>query len=436
MHGSSWRTTLAILMVTVAGVAALLASERSASELSHLLPEEATEPAAADQPTFTPEFVDTVIRPVADEIAARAFPGATIAMGVRDEEFHLVGVGAVGWTRNAAPADPVATIYDLASLTKVVATASAIMLLVDEGKLDLDEPISRFFPDFREGAKSRVTTRHLLTHTSGVPAGATLRGNNRRERIARAASFPIYPPAGARVEYSDVGFILLGELVERAAGEPIAQYLERKLFRPLGMTSTRYSPGLDCESCAPTGRLRDQSLYRGRPFDPLAQRLDGVSGHSGLFSTASDLGRFAAMIANEGEFEGVRVIRAETVREFTREQPVGGRYRLAWEVYCDPQPTDANERCVRPVAIGHSGWTGTSLWIQPETGLWVVLLTNRTYEPRAPNRIQQIRRELFSRAAGGRTLPIAMPEAIDPSRSVAGGTQPGDFSPIPPPAED
>src|SRR5690606_1112960 len=163
-----------------------------------------------------------------------------------------------------APVHPDSTMYDLASLTKVVATASAVLLLADEGRVDLDQPVSRFLPEFEEGPKSRVTFRHLLTHTSGLPAGATFQGRDGRDRLARAATFPIYPPAGAREEYSDVGYVLLWEASERAAGEPLTDYLERRLYRPLGMSSTGFMPGLDCERCAPTGRLRDQSLYRGQ----------------------------------------------------------------------------------------------------------------------------------------------------------------------------
>src|SRR5690606_12764693 len=138
-----------------------------------------------------------------------------------------------------------------------VATAAAVMRLVDDGRLSLDQPVGEFLPEFRTGPKAAVTVRHLLTHTSGVPQGAILRGNDRAERLARARSFDIFPPAGARQEYSDIGYILLGEIIEAASGESIGAYLERNLYTPLGMKDTRYAPGLDCEDCAPTGRLRD-----------------------------------------------------------------------------------------------------------------------------------------------------------------------------------
>jgi CubicO group peptidase (beta-lactamase class C family) len=360
-------------------------------------------PLAAAEEAYTRRFdaesLERVVEPVRAQVEAGAFPGAAVAIGIGSREVYLREIGHIGWTRNAPPVSGPETQYDLASVTKVVATASAVMLLVDEGRMALDDPVSKFLRGFDEGPKSAVTIRHLLTHSSGLPAGAILRGNSRSERIATALRFPIYPPAGARVEYSDVGFVLLWEAAERAAGEPLTAYLERKLYQPLGMNSTRFSPGLDCEACAPTGRLRDQSLYRGRPFDPIAQRLDGVGGSAGLFSTAGDLGRFMAMIANGGELDGVRILSPEAAAEFVGPQPVGrGRFRLGWEVFCDDSIAEPDEECVGTETIGHTGWTGTSIHLDPETGLWIVLLTNRTYEPRAPNRLRQVRHEVFGRA--------------------------------------
>ncbi len=347
-------------------------------------------------PAIDDATLNRVIAPVREQLEAGAYPGAAIALGLGSDDVHLVGLGAIGWTRNAAPVDTRTTMYDLASLTKVVATATAVMLLVDEGRLTLDDPAGRFLPEFREGPKAAVTVRHLLTHTSGVPEGAELaEGSSRAERIARARRFPIYPPVGARVQYSDIGYILLGEIIEAAAGEPMPDYLERRLFGPLGMTSTRFAPGLDCEACAPTGRLRDQSLYRGRAFDPLAQRLDGISGHAGLFSSAYDLSRFVRMLLNGGELEGVRVLSPESAAELLKPQPVGREYRLGWEVIC-PEPTSPEgEPCDFPDAVRHTGWTGTSIHIDLRTRAWVVLLTNRTYEPRVPNPLAEVRRALF-----------------------------------------
>lgn len=355
----------------------------------------APEPPVAEEvvtapPRFSDDDLERIRGPIAEQVSAGAFPGAAVAVGVGASASYTMGIGAIGWTRNAPSVDPAVTRYDLASLTKVVATAAAVMLLVDDGRMGLDDPVSRYLPEFAAGPKSGVTIRHMLTHTAGLPAGAVLNGKDRAERIARAKSFSIYPPPGVRVEYSDIGFVLLWEAAEVAAGEPLTGYLERRLYGPLGMSSTGFSPGLDCEECAPTGRLRDQSLYRGKPFDPLGQRLDGVTGSSGLFSTAHDLGRFAAMIANGGELDGVRVLSRESVDEFIGVQPVAGSYRLGWESVCDGDEESADP-CPTVDAIGHTGWTGTAIYIDPPSGTWLVLLTNRTYEPRADNPLRDLR---------------------------------------------
>ena len=382
-------------------------------------PGEGADLEAPYEPVFDDVALEAVLRPVREQIDAGAFPGAAVAVGIRDQEAHLSGLGEIGWTRNAAAVDPDSTIYDLASITKVMAAASAVLLLVDEGRIGLDDPASLYLPGFDEPPKDAITLRHMLTHSSGLPAGAIFRGDDRADRIARATGFSIYPPAGARQEYSDVGFVLLWEAAERAAGAPLTEYLERRLYLPLGMTSTGYDFGLDCERCAPTGRLRDQSLFRGRPFDPIAQRLDGISGNSGLFSTASDMARFAAMVTSGGVLDGVRVLEESTAREFITQQPYGNRFWLGWQLFCPRggDDEDDDDGCTDPMAIGHNGWTGTSLRIDLRTGLWVVLLTNRTYEPRAPNRIQAVRRATFE--AARRVVAASVPSSAGPDESPA-----------------
>ncbi|HEX2189335.1 MAG TPA: serine hydrolase domain-containing protein, partial [Longimicrobiaceae bacterium] len=184
---------------------------------------------------------------------------------------------------------------------------------------------------------------------------------------------------------------------ERAAGEPLPRFLERRVWRPLGMTRTRFLPGQECTACAPTLRLSSGEPYRGRPNDLLARRLGGIAGNAGLFSTAGDLARFAAMLANGGELDGVRVLRPETAREMLRQQPGAGRRTLAFVAICPDEPHSEEEPCTRPLAVGHNGWTGTSLWIDPERKAWTVLLTNRSYDVRAPSRMQALREESFRR---------------------------------------
>lgn len=382
---------------------------------------------ASRDPSANPAAGDATIAPAAlgrgellveGEIARGAFPGAAVAVGGRSRTDLLAGLGKIGWTAAARPVDPRSTLYDLASLTKVVAMTTAVALLVDDGRMQLDAPVSRWLPDFTGGGRERVTLRHLLTHTSGLPAGTVLRGRTVAERLRSLMRTPIYFSPGTHVEYSDLGAILLWKAAERAAGEPLPEFLRRRLFLPLGMHHTRFQPGLDCEACAPTGRLRDQSLYRGQPFDATARTFGGVTGSAGLFSTAADLARFAAMISSGGELDGVRVLRAATVREFLHPQPGAGTRALGWESFCREGTVPDQHPCAEVLAVGHTGFTGTSLWIDPGRGVWVVLLTNRTYEPRAENHIVQLRRELW--------------KAVTSPTSPAPGPAPSDRPPSPP----
>lgn len=385
---------LAVALLLALAVVAAWAVWRASSPPAGGGPGRPAHGPAARPPVLAPHVVDAALAPVREEVAREATPGAAVAVGVRDREVHLAGLGKVGWTANAPAVDPRTTLYDLASLTKVLATASAVMLLVDDGRLGLDDPVSRYLPEFTGEGRDKVTIRHLASHTSGLPPTGRARGTTRARRIASLLRTPIYFQPGTAREYSDAGYVILWQAAERAAGEPLPRYLQRRLYEPLGMTHTRFSPGLECEACAPTSRLRSQELYRGKPFDPMAQRLDGISGNAGLFSTAADVARFAAMITAGGALHGVRVLREETVREFTR-LPVGEpAAMLGWETFCGDEESHG---CERPVAFGHTGWTGTSLWIDPGSGRWAVLLTNRTYETRAESRLHDVRRELFAR---------------------------------------
>jgi CubicO group peptidase (beta-lactamase class C family) len=264
--------------------------------------------------------------------------------------------------------------------------------------------VQRHLPWFEGQFKERVTWRHLLTHTSGLPGGANIRGDAPRERLRRLLRTRIAEPPGRRVEYTDLGFIALWAAAERAAGEPLQRYLERRVWGPLGMRNTRFAPGMECERCAPTLFLtRSGEPYRGLPNDLYARRLGGVAGNAGLFSTAHDMARFAAMIAGGGEVDGVRVLRQESVREMLRQQPGAGRRTLGWQAVCPDEPPREELPCERPLAYGHTGWTGTSLWVDPDSGLWTVLLTNRTYLVRNRERsaaIGELRRRVWE-AVGG-----------------------------------
>ncbi len=329
-----------------------------------------------------------------DEINRGSFPGASLAVGRWGRVVLEEGMGRVG--SSGAQVDPDRTVYDLASLSKVVGTTTAVMLLVEDGKMSLDDPVQAYLPEFTGYNKDRVTIRHLLTHTSGLPAGSDAGGPTPEEALLRLMRVPLAHSPGMRVEYSDVGFIILFAAAERAAGEPLYRLLDRRVFEPLGMLSTTYVMGEGCLRCAGTSRTRGDA-YRGRVHDPISRRLGGLSGNAGLFSTAHDMARFAAMMANGGQLEGVRILRQSTVRTFTQRQPGSGTRALGWDTPGAPGTGAAGSR-VSERSFGHTGFTGTSIWIDPDRGTWVVLLANRTYEE-GRNRMQSLRRTLHDRVA-------------------------------------
>jgi len=350
------------------------------------------------------------------QVRAGAMPGAALAVGRQDQTVLERGIGRIGWSASAARVDADRTVYDLASLTKVVATTPAVMLLVEDGKMELDAPVSRYLPEFSGGAKDRVTIRHLLTHTSGLPAGVELDAGSPDANWKQLLRTPLVHAPGEAVVYSDVGMNVLFAAAQRAAGEPLFRLLDRRVYGPLKMRSTTYLPGEGCQTCAPTLRDENDEPVQGLVHDPIARRLGGIAGNAGLFSTAHDLGRFAAMLANGGELDGVRVFRAETVRLFTRRQVEtralgwdtpgpngsGGRQvetrALGWDT---PGPNGSGGFGVKASrdSFGHTGFTGTSIWIDPDRHAWTVLLSNRVYQPRAPNTIMALRRKVNDRVA-------------------------------------
>lgn len=329
-----------------------------------------------------------------DEINRGSFPGASLAVGRWGRVVLEEGLGRTGY--GGGEVDPDRTVYDIASLSKVVGTTTAVMLLVEDGRMSLDDPVQAYLPEFTGYNKDRVTIRHLLTHTSGLPAGSDGAGPTPEETVLRLMRVPLQHAPGMHVEYSDVGFVILFAAAERAAGEPLYRLLDRRVFEPLGMVSTGYVMGEGCMRCAGTSRTRGDA-FRGRVHDPISRRLGGVAGNAGLFSTAHDLARFAAMMANGGTLEGVTIFRPATVRQFTARQPGTGTRALGWDTPGAPG-TGAFGSRISDRSFGHTGFTGTSIWIDPERGTWVVLLANRTYEE-GPNRMQALRRTVHDRVA-------------------------------------
>jgi uncharacterized protein YbbC (DUF1343 family)/CubicO group peptidase (beta-lactamase class C family) len=280
------------------------------------------------------------------------------------------------------------TIFDIASLTKIVATTSSLMKLFEQGKFRLNDKITDYIPEF-QGGKSDVTIRNLLTHFSGLAPDVALdqpwKGYETGIRMAAAAR-PESPP-GARYIYSDINFILLGELIHRLSGQMLSEYARQNIFQPLGMKDTMFLPPASfIPRIAPTERLMPNvSPLRGVVHDPTARNMGGVAGHAGVFSTAADLARFAQMVLNGGELDGVRIFSPLTIRKFSEpqsppDQPI--LRGLGWDI---DSPHSGNRGELFPIgSFGHTGFTGTSIWIDPSTRTYVILLANSVHPALRP----------------------------------------------------
>jgi CubicO group peptidase (beta-lactamase class C family) len=369
-----------------------------------------------------PEDLDSATSDVQHAVVTKVVPGAAVAIGDSGHVAQSVGYGRVGWKSTDDPVSPDSTIYDLASLTKAVGTTSAVFLLVQDGKIALDEPVQKWLPEFQGRWKERVTWRQLLTHTAGLPPGPKIRGRLPDQRLYSVLNTNLNEPPGTGVQYSDVSFIVLWTAAQRVAGEPLPQLLERRVWKPLGMTSTSFWPGDQCTRCAPTMLLSTGEPYRGKPSDPTAHKLGIPSGNAGLFSTAHDLGRFMAMVASGGELDGVRIFSPDLVRALFEQQPGAGHRTLGWEAFCPSEQPKQQQSCANPIAFGHTGWTGTSIWIDPVRGIWVVILSNRSYNVKHIPSLQDIREDVFLDAAGlDSTGSEATPSpATPPEHSVIG----------------
>jgi len=353
---------------------------------------------------------DSMVRVLDRALADSAFPGAIAVVGTRDGGVTAYAVGRIDWPPQAPPPDE-RTLWDLASLTKVVGMTTAMMQLVEQDRVELDAPVVQYIPEFAGPGKERVTIRHLLTHSSGLPSWRPLYKEATTADTAVSVVFatPLDTVPGARMVYSDLGAILLGKVVERVSGESLDVYLTRHVFGPLGMTSTIYRPDASLRGrIAPTefDPWRQRKIH-GEVHDENAFMLGGVSGHAGLFSTAGDLTRFARMMLAGGTLDGVRVLRASTVAQFTAVQDPGLSHRaLGWET-----PSGRNSAGTRMSAraFGHTGFTGTSLWMDPEAGVFVILLSNRVNPSRQNTRIGLVRTALADAvmAALGAAAPLS-----------------------------
>jgi CubicO group peptidase (beta-lactamase class C family) len=292
------------------------------------------------------------------------------------------------------------TVFDMASVTKPVATATSVMLLIEQGKLRPEDRVADHLPAFGQKGKDKITVAHLLSHTSGLIADnaeADYR-DGRDKALERVHALAPLAAPGERFVYSDMGFIVLGELVEKVSGTSLDVFARKNIFAPLGMNETGYRPGDKLkERAAPTVQ-RDGHWLVGEVHDPRAAALGGVAGHAGLFSTADDLAVFAQMILGGGIYNGKRILKPETVRLMTapREVP-GGLRTYGWDMATS---YSANRGKVFPRggSFGHTGFTGTSLWIDPKSKTAVVFLSSRLH-PDGKGNVTRLRGEIATLAA-------------------------------------
>ena len=370
------------------------------------------------------ERLATIDRVVRQGITAGGYPGAAVVVGRQGAAVWQKGFGTLSWNKESPAVSPQRTIYDVASLTKVVGTTTAIMLLFDEGKIGLDVPVSTYIPEFSGGLKDSVTVFHLLTHRSGLPAGRDLWRIATTPVEARAAviATSLACKPGSCYVYSDLGADLLAEIAERITGVGIDAFLQERVFGPLGMEDTFYRPADSVRArVAPTEMTPPRGYpLRGEVHDENAYALGGVAGHAGLFSTADDLAVFAQMMLNGGEYNGTRILSDSTVALFTKR--AAGTRALGWD--SGEGGGAGSGRYLSDQAYGHTGYTGTSMWIDPTRDMFVILLTNRVHAPRArrPAKvISDVRHDLADAAAlaviDGPGQLIAMPALFRADRA-------------------
>ncbi|MGC2298017.1 MAG: serine hydrolase domain-containing protein [Acidobacteriaceae bacterium] len=354
---------------------------------------------AQTNPTTSERFAR--VRSVLEQaIEQRAFPGAAWGVLHRGAVIALDAAGRFTYEADAPAMQP-DTVFDLASVTKVMATTAAAMLLVDRGLFDLDTRLGDILPGFVVGmepnsGKERVTLRMLLAHTSGLPAYETLfREHTTPAALLRATlQLPLEAKPGARTEYSDFGYILLGKVIELLSGESLDALCAREVFAPLNLQTTGFCPPKTARSSIPP--TEDDQAFRGRVIQGEVQDencfvLGGVAGHAGLFANVGDVLRFAQCILAQGRTPaGEPLFKAATIQEFAtrRDTPDGKSRALGWDV---PTEGSSSGRYFGPRSIGHLGYSGCSLWIDPDQELAAALLTNRTWPDRSNNAIRQVR---------------------------------------------
>lgn len=328
-------------------------------------------------------------------IAGGAAPGASLAVGRYGRIVHMKGYGRQDTAVASAPVDE-NTMYDMASLTKVIATTTASMILEEQGLLDLDRTVASYLPEFNASDKAPITMRMVVSHRGGLEAFAALykEFSGREQYLAQINARPLKSVPGTATVYSDWDMILTQLVIERITGQTLDRFVAEKVFGPLGMTSTMFTP----DSAQYFARIAPTEidtarggLVHGKVHDENAWAMGGVAGHAGLFSTAHDLAIFSQMLLNGGEYNGVRIVKPATVARWTAPQSGTSSRALGWDT---PSRGSSAGRYFSARSFGHTGFTGTSIWLDPERGVFVILLTNRVDPTRANNKHVPLRRAI------------------------------------------
>jgi uncharacterized protein YbbC (DUF1343 family) len=365
----------------------------------------ATTPASAAPPAGSAavssgQTAQAISAIVNEEIAAGHLVGGVVVLGINDRIVLRQAYGQRSVTPDVKPAT-LDTIYDAASLTKVMATAVAIMQLVEQGKIELDQPVATYWPAFAANGKGAITVRQLMTHYGGLPAGIPTRGwSDYQGALDTIVALKPQGPAGTRFNYSDVDFIVLGELVRRVSGQPLDIYAAQHIFQPLGMRDTTFLPSASLRDRIAPADLQGSELRWGDVHDPLAYRMGGVAGQAGVFTTADDLTKFAQMMLAGGK----NVLKPASVAAMTTPQspPGGAALRgLGWDIDSPYAVWFAPSFSTR--SYGHTGYTGTAIWIDPESKTFLIVLTNRLHPDGKGNILKMLRRiaEVAGAAARG-----------------------------------
>ncbi|HWQ33890.1 MAG TPA: exo-beta-N-acetylmuramidase NamZ domain-containing protein [Blastocatellia bacterium] len=378
---------------------------------------------------MSPAQLAYIDQAVEAEIAKKQLPGAVVLVGRQGKVVWRRAYGNRALEPKVEPMTP-DTIFDLASLTKVVATATSVMILVERGMVRLGDPVARYIPEFAEAGKKNITVEQLLVHRSGLMPDNRIEDYQQGPEKAFENIWNLAPIAetGSKFIYSDVNYIVLGELVRRVSGKPLDQFAAENIFRPLGMKDTGFRPAANLQPrIAPTEKRGGRSLVestgeksdgeehwmRGEVHDPRSYLLGGVAGHAGLFSTADDLAIYCQMILNGGEYQGVRILSPLGVARMTEARPSGGNAvdgnarGIGWDIFTG---YSANRGDLFPVgSFGHTGFTGTGLWLDPATQTFVVFLSNRVHpklDPKQPADVGSLRGRVASIVAAALTAVV------------------------------